>query len=86
VEQIKGAVARKRGYAATNKHETTEELLEAMFSMPSEPRLYSEDYREWSLIQVVATSEKAKPDTKNMRDMNWAAVKRMTVQVTRQPL
>jgi hypothetical protein len=33
-----------------------------------------------------ATSEKAKPDTENIRGLNLAAVKSTTVQLTRQPL
>jgi hypothetical protein len=35
---------------------------------------------------MFATSEKAKPDTENIRGLNLAAVKRTTVQVTRLPL
>jgi hypothetical protein len=41
VERIKAAIARQRGSknmpTATDKHTTTEELLEAMFSMYSMP-------------------------------------------------
>jgi hypothetical protein len=36
--------------------------------------------------QMFATSEKVKPDIENVRGLSLAAVKRMTVQVTRQPL
>jgi hypothetical protein len=47
VEQEKAAVARQRRgkhiSAATNKHATTDELMEVAFSIPSLPRLYSED-------------------------------------------
>jgi hypothetical protein len=32
--------------AATNQHATKEELLEAVFSIRSVPRIYSEDQRE----------------------------------------
>jgi hypothetical protein len=35
----------KHRSTATNKHTTVEELLEAVFSMRSLPRLYSEDHR-----------------------------------------
>jgi hypothetical protein len=46
----KVAIARqlcgKRASAAVNKRATIENLLEAMFSMPSLPRVYSEDERE----------------------------------------
>jgi hypothetical protein len=37
-------------------------------------------------IQMFVTSEKAKPDTENIRGLSLAAVQRTTVQVTRQPL
>jgi hypothetical protein len=37
-------------------------------------------------MQMFTTSEKAKPDTENISGLNLAAVKRTTVQVTRQPL
>jgi hypothetical protein len=35
---------------------------------------------------IFAILDKAKPDTKNIRDLNLAVVKRTTVQVTRLPL
>jgi hypothetical protein len=35
---------------------------------------------------MFATSEEEKPDAENERGLNLAAVKRTTVQVTRQPL
>jgi hypothetical protein len=37
-------------------------------------------------IKMFATSEQEKPDTENIRGLNLAAVKCMTVQVTRKPL
>jgi hypothetical protein len=46
LEIEEAAVARQRRLkqvsSATNKHATTEELLEAVFSIPSLPRLYSD--------------------------------------------
>jgi hypothetical protein len=49
-EQEKAAIARQRcrkqASAATNRHGTIEELLEAVFSMMSVTRLYSEDQQE----------------------------------------
>jgi hypothetical protein len=44
------AIARQRHgkhfFAATNEHETIEELFEAVFSVLSVPRLHREDQRE----------------------------------------
>jgi hypothetical protein len=37
-------------------------------------------------MQTFATSEKAKPDAENIRDLNLAADKRMAFQVSRLPL
>jgi hypothetical protein len=37
-------------------------------------------------MQMFALSEKVKPDTENTRGLGLAAVKRTTIQVTRQPL
>jgi hypothetical protein len=37
-------------------------------------------------MQMFMTMEKAKPDTKNIKGLSWAGVKRTTVQVTKQPL
>jgi hypothetical protein len=37
-------------------------------------------------MQIFAILDKAKPDTENIRDLNLAAVKQTTVQVTRLPL
>jgi hypothetical protein len=59
VEQEDVAVARqrhsKRISTATNKHVTTEELLEIVFSMWSAPRLYNEDH--FSHADLVYTFE-----------------------------
>jgi hypothetical protein len=37
-------------------------------------------------MQMSATLEKVKPNTENIRALSFVAVKRMIVQVTRQPL
>jgi hypothetical protein len=39
-----------------------------------------------TITQVILILDKAKPDAGNVRDLNLAVVKHMTVQVTRQPL
>jgi hypothetical protein len=50
MEQEEAAIARQRRgkhvSAATNQHATIEGVLEAVFSVWSVPRLYSEDQRE----------------------------------------
>jgi hypothetical protein len=37
-------------------------------------------------MQISATSEKAKPDTENIKGLSSVAVKRTDVQMTQQPL
>jgi hypothetical protein len=37
-------------------------------------------------MQMFSTSEQDKPDTENIKSLNLAAVKRMTIQVTNLPL
>jgi truncated hemoglobin YjbI len=50
VGQVEAAIARHRRcehvFAVKNQHTKTEEILEAVFSVWSAPRLYSKDQRE----------------------------------------
>jgi hypothetical protein len=59
--------------AVANTHATTE-LLKAVFSMQSVPRLYTR------------SSCEANPGTENIGGLKLAAVRHTTVQVTRLPL
>jgi hypothetical protein len=61
---------------AVDMHAPVEELLEEVFSVWSVLRLYSEGHQE----------NKAKPGIEYIRTLNLAAVKLMTIQVTKLPL
>jgi len=37
-------------------------------------------------VKMFAILDEAKPNTRNIRDLNWAAVKRTTVQISKPPL
>jgi hypothetical protein len=60
MEQAEVAIAKqwhgKHVSTAVNQHATIEELLEAVFSMQSVPRLYSEDQWEKLVSRKLAVS------------------------------
>ena len=70
MECVDATIARKRhsNYvsAAISKHETTEELLEAMFAMWSMPRLYSDDKRGKLVVNQSPASKDVSMDLQQL--------------------
>jgi hypothetical protein len=82
-----GVTAKYTNIRGTNSQATAEELFEAVFSMRSVRRLYSEQKRNKIMwMSIFVAQEKATSDMNSRRGFNLVMDKFTTVHATKLPL